>query len=131
MVQATPVISVALLVGAVNKEVAPVRPIAISFGKLGVSAVIVAAVFVSVAVAQLGVIVTVNEFDYITMLLNVQLTWQEYTLTSAVFVGEIVRVADDPELVNVFVKVAVVSAGQVPSQVLTFEQAEHLKHLRE
>jgi hypothetical protein len=74
MVQATPVISVALLVGAVNKEVAPVRPIAISFGKLGVSAVIVAAVFVSVAVAQLGEIVTVNEFDYITMLLNVQLT---------------------------------------------------------
>lgn len=121
----------ALLVGAVNNEVAPVRPIAIVLGKLGVSAVFVAASFVKTAFVQLGHIETINEFDnleFAIMLLNIQLTWQEYTPLSTAFVGETVRVAVDPLIANEFVKVAAVSAGQVPSQVLTFEQSEHLKH---
>jgi hypothetical protein len=125
---------VALLVGAVNNEVAPVWPIATLFGKLGVSAVIVAASSVSTAFVQLGHdIETVNEFDNFefTAVLNAQLTWQEYTSISAAFVGETVRVAVDPLIANEFVKVAAVGARQVPSQVLTFEQAEHLKQLRE
>ena len=44
---------VALLVGAVKLDVAPVIPTAIKFGKLGVRAVIEVAEFVRTAFAQL------------------------------------------------------------------------------
>jgi hypothetical protein len=49
---AIPVHRVTLLVGAVNVDVAPVGPIAILFGKLGVNAVIEVGVFVRTAFVQ-------------------------------------------------------------------------------
>jgi len=49
---------------------------------------------------------------------------------SATFVGLIVNVADVPVLVNEFVNVAALKAGQVPLQLAEFEQSEHLKHVR-
>ncbi len=51
---ATPLQRVTLLVGAVKLDVAPVSPIAILFGKLGVRAVIEVAVFVRIVFVQVS-----------------------------------------------------------------------------
>ena len=74
---ATPLQRVALLVGAVKPDVAPVVPTAILFGKLGVRAVIEVAEFVRTVLAQLQQMVRVNEFDVYVIELNTHETLHE------------------------------------------------------